>query len=296
MKVLCQKDFNGIITWLPDGKSFTIVRPKAFVNEILPKYFKQAKYSSFTRKLHRWGFQRHLRGEEAGAFFHKLFQRGRLDLVEKMTCYKPDTRPTGLPAKAAALPFRDSLLSRPLVRPGMAQQAQLAQGPLEAQFMQDQMRSQLQQQSQPQLQQMQQMQQQQMDPLNSVDRLNAAIELEVNRRLKERITAAAISRHSLGLMPQSQVDPRSGGLPNMGGMNMNANTLNNMGNNPFAANNWNTNAAAGAQPNMPLGINHLLNVGKGLNAKSGFSPVLRDFSSLGLNDLSQRNIQGAQSA
>ena len=90
MKVLCQKQFREIITWLPDGKSFTIVRPKAFVNEILPQHFKQAKYSSFTRKLHRWGFQRHLRGEEAGAFFHKSFQRGRLDLVEKMTCYKVD--------------------------------------------------------------------------------------------------------------------------------------------------------------------------------------------------------------
>ena len=90
MKVLSQKEYTDIITWLPDGKSFTIIRPKSFVTEILPGFFKSSKYSSFTRKLHRWGFQRHLRGEDAGAFFHKHFIRGRLDLVDKMTCHKDD--------------------------------------------------------------------------------------------------------------------------------------------------------------------------------------------------------------
>mmetsp|Transcript_19140 Transcript_19140/g.32774 ORF Transcript_19140/g.32774 Transcript_19140/m.32774 type:complete len:396 (-) Transcript_19140:229-1416(-) len=292
MKVLCQKEFNDIIAWLPDGKSFTILRPKAFVNEILPQFFKSAKYSSFTRKLHRWGFQRHLRGEEAGAFFHKLFQRGRLDLVEKMTCYKPDTRPTMLGKPQAVPSFREPLLSRQ-IRTGMAQQAQLPHGPLESQLMQEQMRSQLQQQS-PQLQ-MQQMQQQ-IEPLDSVGRLNAAIEIEVNRRLKERITAAAISRQALSMMQQQvpQVDPRMSQLNTIAGMNMNPAGLNanmNMGNN-F---NWNTSAAAaaGAQPMMPVGLNHL-NVGKGLTS-GGCNPDFGDFSSL-LGDVSHRNIQGAKTA
>lgn len=61
MKVLSKKENNDVIAWTPDGKSFLIVKPKAFVADILPNHFKQAKYSSFTRKLHRWGFQRHLR-------------------------------------------------------------------------------------------------------------------------------------------------------------------------------------------------------------------------------------------
>lgn len=88
MKVLSNKDFTHIITWMPSGKSFAVLKPKVFTAEILPDHFKSAKYSSFTRKLHRWGFSRHYKGDEAGAFYHKEFQRDRIDLAEKMTCQK----------------------------------------------------------------------------------------------------------------------------------------------------------------------------------------------------------------
>lgn len=88
MKVLSNKDFSDIITWMPSGRSFSVIKPKAFTAAILPDHFKSAKYSSFTRKLHRWGFTRHYKGDEAGAFYHKDFQKDRLDLTEKMTCHK----------------------------------------------------------------------------------------------------------------------------------------------------------------------------------------------------------------
>lgn len=91
MKVLSMKEFRHIIAWTPSGKSFSIIKPKLFTAEILPTYFKSAKFSSFTRKLHRWGYMRHYRGPEAGSFFHKDFQRGQLEMAEKMTCYKPET-------------------------------------------------------------------------------------------------------------------------------------------------------------------------------------------------------------
>lgn len=95
MKVLSTPEFSEIIAWTPSGKAFNILQPKAFVASILPDHFKSAKYSSFTRKLHRWGFMRHYRGPEAGAFFHKHFRRGRMDLVEKMSCYKPAAPSSG---------------------------------------------------------------------------------------------------------------------------------------------------------------------------------------------------------
>jgi HSF-type DNA-binding len=99
MKVLSNRKFAHIITWTPSGKAFSILKPKLFANEILPDHFKSAKYSSFTRKMHRWGFMRHYRGEESGAFYHKDFQRDCLDLVETMTCQKaPETH------KASPLP------------------------------------------------------------------------------------------------------------------------------------------------------------------------------------------------
>ena len=87
MKVLSDDKYTHIISWMPSGKSFMIHKPKLFAAQVLPLEFKQAKHSSFTRKLHRWGFMRHYRGDEAGAFFHEDFQEGRLDLAENMTCY-----------------------------------------------------------------------------------------------------------------------------------------------------------------------------------------------------------------
>jgi HSF-type DNA-binding len=98
MKVLSCSDYEHIICWTPSGMSFSIEKPKLFTAEILPEHFKTAKYSSFTRKLHRWGFMRHYRGIEAGAFFHSDFQKGRIDLVEKMSCYKLDGPVDAAPA------------------------------------------------------------------------------------------------------------------------------------------------------------------------------------------------------
>lgn len=217
MKVISQKEYTDIITWLPDGKAFTIVRPKAFVAEILPGFFKSAKYSSFTRKLHRWGFQRHLRGEDAGAFFHKLFLRGRLDLVEKMTCHKLDESSMDMKeAFSSKAPVGAGVSFRGASNPNFTvheTQSQLQQQLQQLQQMQMQMQLQSLQQQQQQQQQniaMHQQQEQLADELrppihhqsmqvvalrqeskdsNSVDRLNAAIELEVNRRLHGRIQA-----------------------------------------------------------------------------------------------------------
>lgn len=82
MKVLSDEQHAHIISWMPSGRSFIILRPKAFETDVLPKIFKSAKYSSFTRKLSRWGFIRC--DEGTGEFRHPKFQKGRIDLVEKM--------------------------------------------------------------------------------------------------------------------------------------------------------------------------------------------------------------------
>lgn len=87
MEILDNEDNTDIISWLPHGRGFVIFRKKAFEQKILPKYFhKTSKYSSFTRKLNRWGFVRVTRGPEIGAYYHRNFQRGGHRLVQQMSC------------------------------------------------------------------------------------------------------------------------------------------------------------------------------------------------------------------
>lgn len=54
----------------------------------MPKFFnKHSKYSSFTRKLNRWGFNRVTRGSEMGSYSHPLFQKGNHRMVAQMSCH-----------------------------------------------------------------------------------------------------------------------------------------------------------------------------------------------------------------
>jgi hypothetical protein len=77
---------ESAVAWLSDGKSFVVVNTDSFVQQILNPAFKECKYSSFVRKLHRWGFVRMTSGTGTDCFHHPLFQRGRLDLVSKLAC------------------------------------------------------------------------------------------------------------------------------------------------------------------------------------------------------------------
>jgi len=73
MKILSREEFEGIIAWNSDGKSFTI-HNRNRLDEIWKFLeFPDAKFDSFRRKLHRWGFKVVRRGEaNAGAYYHKV--------------------------------------------------------------------------------------------------------------------------------------------------------------------------------------------------------------------------------
>jgi hypothetical protein len=58
--MLHELDVEGkswIVSWLPDGKSFRIYVPSKFAELVIPKYFRDAKYKSFQRKLYLYGFR-----------------------------------------------------------------------------------------------------------------------------------------------------------------------------------------------------------------------------------------------
>jgi hypothetical protein len=71
-----------IIRWLPSGKAFVIADKKRFADEVLPLCFIQnSQFTSFTRKLTRWHFNRVPRGPLIGAYYHELFVKDKRDLV-----------------------------------------------------------------------------------------------------------------------------------------------------------------------------------------------------------------------
>jgi hypothetical protein len=81
--------FEEIMSWTHDGLCFTVHSPKKLEAIILPAVFDtQAKYSSFQRKLYRWGFLKKYHHADDHTYFHKSFQRGKPEL-----CNNTLTRP-----------------------------------------------------------------------------------------------------------------------------------------------------------------------------------------------------------
>jgi len=84
MNILLFYEDDDIIEWVLEGSCFVIKKPKAFVSYVLPIIFKGIKFSSFTRKLYRWGFLKLTHGPYMGAYYHKNFQRNNFALCLKM--------------------------------------------------------------------------------------------------------------------------------------------------------------------------------------------------------------------
>lgn len=75
MEMLSDESNGGCITWLPHGRSFLIHDVYKFTDTVLPKYFKGTKFSSFTRKLYRWGFR------QVSAATGKFSKRGETNSI-----------------------------------------------------------------------------------------------------------------------------------------------------------------------------------------------------------------------
>jgi len=83
-KILSEPENAEYITWLPHGRSWRVLKPKAFEEKVIPKYFRHAKYASFMRQVNGWGYKRMTQGPDHNSYYHELFLRGMPQLCHKM--------------------------------------------------------------------------------------------------------------------------------------------------------------------------------------------------------------------
>jgi hypothetical protein len=75
---------NDCVSFFAHGRAFAVHNPTRFVTEIMPKYFRQSRLSSFQRQLNLYGFTRITQGPDAGGYYHELFLKGRPNLCVHM--------------------------------------------------------------------------------------------------------------------------------------------------------------------------------------------------------------------
>jgi hypothetical protein len=162
MQIVSDESTNDVVAWLPHGKGFQIYKKKKFASDVLPKAFKQSKYTSFTRKLNRWGFTRVTRGPETGAYYHKYFQRGNTRLCMQMSCQSGKVKASTTAGDASSVPSQQLLHQQ-------FQQLQMHQFHLQQMQMQQHMQAEMFRQQQQQQQQQQQNKDDKKDGDNSQD-------------------------------------------------------------------------------------------------------------------------------
>ncbi|KAL3789629.1 hypothetical protein HJC23_003178 [Cyclotella cryptica] len=78
------------ITWQYHGRAWKVIDKKFLVDVVIPKYFLQTRYESFTRQLSGWGFKRlYQSGPDYQCYYHECFLRGLPHLTRLMKRVEP---------------------------------------------------------------------------------------------------------------------------------------------------------------------------------------------------------------
>mmetsp|Transcript_43781 Transcript_43781/g.49054 ORF Transcript_43781/g.49054 Transcript_43781/m.49054 type:complete len:434 (+) Transcript_43781:52-1353(+) len=88
--LLSQPQLSTIISWMPHGRSWKVLKPRVFETSVLPVFFESDNYHSFNRVINAWSFRRKSSGPDRGSYFHELFLRGK-PLLQKYMRRLPRT-------------------------------------------------------------------------------------------------------------------------------------------------------------------------------------------------------------
>eukprot|EP00815_Leptocylindrus_aporus_P007758 CAMPEP_0116061276 /NCGR_PEP_ID=MMETSP0322-20121206/6983_1 /TAXON_ID=163516 /ORGANISM="Leptocylindrus danicus var. apora, Strain B651" /LENGTH=378 /DNA_ID=CAMNT_0003546193 /DNA_START=160 /DNA_END=1296 /DNA_ORIENTATION=- len=86
--ILSMPELSHIICWSPHGRAFKVLNPEKLESEVLPKFFKTRKMSSFRKQLSLWGFTRIYSGPDIGSYYHAFFLRGTPQFLNKVKYQK----------------------------------------------------------------------------------------------------------------------------------------------------------------------------------------------------------------
>lgn len=70
--ILAQKEFHDIITWMPHGRSWKVLKPNLFESLVMPLFFEYSNYHSFNRLVNAWSFRRISTGTDRGSYYHEV--------------------------------------------------------------------------------------------------------------------------------------------------------------------------------------------------------------------------------
>ncbi|CAB9527376.1 stress transcription factor A [Seminavis robusta] len=129
--ILAQKEFHDIITWMPHGRSWKVLKPNLFESMVMPLFFEYSNYHSFNRLVNAWSFRRISSGPDRGSYYHELFLRGkphlqkymrRLPKTHKKLPMKKEDEPDfyKMDKENSLPPLEEIQLSAPKMRGGMA--------------------------------------------------------------------------------------------------------------------------------------------------------------------------------
>jgi hypothetical protein len=100
---------QDVISFIANGKAFQIHKPDKFFKEIVPRYFRQSRLSSFKRQLNLYGFELINTGPARGGYYHKSFVKDQPELCRKMRrvavkVHASDKKPPGFSSKGKTPP------------------------------------------------------------------------------------------------------------------------------------------------------------------------------------------------